>query len=118
MREIELYVTASGRCPALEFIEGLPENAADKVVKVMDAIRHMQRVPEQHFKKLSGTGGLWEVRAQYGGNTYRLLGFWSGRRLVVLVSGFVKKKEGVPAREIALAHQRRRDYLERKQRDG
>jgi phage-related protein len=118
MREIEFYVTAFGRCPVLEFLETLPPRAADKVATVMDAVREMEVVPAQYLKKLAGTGDLWEVRAQFGGNTYRLLGFWSGRRLVVLVSGFVKKTEEVPAREIALAQQRRRDYRERKRRDG
>lgn len=118
MREIEFYVSATGRCPALEFIEALPESAANKVAKVLETVRLMERIPEQYLKKLAGTGGLWEVRAQHGGNAYRLLGFWSGRRLVVLVSGFVKKTDQVPAREIAVAQQRRRDYLEREQNDG
>jgi phage-related protein len=118
MCEIELYQTQTGRCPVMEFLEQAPKAAADKVAKVLDAVRQMERVPEQYLKKLSGTRGLWEVRAQHGGNAYRLLGFWSGRRLVVLLSGFVKKTEEVPAREIALAQQRRRDYLERNQRDG
>lgn len=118
MREIEFYVTATGRCPVSEFIEELPEPAADKIKWVLDAVRRMERVPEQYLKKLAGTGGLWEVRAHHRGNAYRLLGFWSGRQLVVLVSGFAKKTEEVPAREIALAQQRRRDYLEREPNDG
>jgi phage-related protein len=118
MREIEFYRTASGRCPVQEFLEGLRDDAADKIGKVLDAVRHMDLVPLQYLKKLSGTDGLWEVRAQHRGNAYRLLAFWSGPRLVVLVSGFVKKTEDVPAREITLAQQRRRDYLERRQRDG
>lgn len=118
MREIELYSTLAGRCPVMEFLEQVPKAAADKIAKVLDAVRQMDRVPEQYLKKLSGTDGLWEVRAQHGGSAYRLLGFWSGRRLVVLVSGFVKKTEAVPAREITLAQRRRREYLGRSQRDG
>lgn len=118
MREIEFYRTASGRCPVQEFIHALPGDAADRVANALEATREMERVPERYLKKLSGTGGLWEVRARHGGNAYRLLGFFEGGRLVVLVSGFAKKTEEVPAREIALAQQRRRDYQERKLSDG
>ena len=118
MREIEFYVTASGRCPVMEFIESLPSRSAEKVGWVLDAIRGMQVVPAQYLKKLPGTDGLWEVRAQVGGNAYRLLGFFDGGRLIVLVSGFAKKTEEVPARELDTAQQRRQDYWERSLRNG
>ncbi len=74
----------------------------------------MERVPAQYFKKLRGTEDLWEVRAQHGGDAFRLLGFFDGPRLLVLVSGFAKKAEKVPRQELALAEERRRDYLSRK----
>jgi phage-related protein len=117
MREIRFYVTASGRRPALDFIKGLPEKQGHKVLKVLDAVRHTE-VPAQYLKKLKGTGDLWEVRAQFGGDAFRLLGFFETGRLVILVSGFVKKTEEVPAQEIDLAQKRRRDYWERNPRNG
>jgi phage-related protein len=80
-------------------------------------VEEMERVPAQCFKKLSGTEDLWEVRAQHGGDTFRLLGFFDGPQLVVMVSGFVKKTEKVPRQELALAEERRRDYLSRKGED-
>ena len=42
------------------------------------------------------------------------LGFWDAGRLVVLTNGFAKKSQKTPAREIELAEQRKRDYLNRK----
>lgn len=71
-------------------------------------------MPTRFLKKLAGTAGLWEVRVSYGGDAFRLLCFFDGADLVVLVSGFVKKTESIPSREIATAEQRRRDYLRRK----
>ena len=32
-------------------------------------------VPQEYFKKLQNTYGIWEVRAQHGNNAFRLLGF-------------------------------------------
>ena len=80
-------------------------------------VEEMERVPAQYFKKLAGTEDLWEVRVQLGGDTFRFLGFVDGPRLVVLVSGFSKKTEKVPRQDLALAEERRRDYLSRKSKN-
>ena len=72
------------------------------------------RFPQDAVKKLEGTDELWEVRAESGGDAFRLLGFWDAGWLVVLTNGFAKKTQKTPAREIELAEQRKRDYLNRK----
>ena len=61
-----------------------------------------------------GTDDLWEVRAEFGGDAYRLLGFWDAGRLIILTNGFAKKTQKTPTREIEIAEQRKRDYLNRK----
>jgi phage-related protein len=71
-------------------------------------------VPQQYFKKLVGTEDLWEIRSQMAGNSYRLLGFFDGATLLILTSAFAKKQQKTPSREIQLAHQRRTDYLQRR----
>jgi len=113
VREIRFYRTSSGRSPVEEFLDSLSGKQAQKVVWVLRLVEELERVPEQYLKKLTGTEGLWEVRAQHGGDTFRLLGFFDGPRLVVLVSGFAKKSEKTPRQEIALAEERRREYLSR-----
>jgi len=45
---------------------------------------------------------------------YRLLGFFDGPVLLILTSGFVKKQQKTPQKEIELAQRRRTEYLERK----
>ena len=74
----------------------------------------MDRVPEQYLKKLVGTDQIWETRIQIGGKSYRLLGFFDGPVLLILTSGFVKKQQRTPHKEIELAQRRRTEYLERK----
>lgn len=118
MREIEFCVSASGRCPVHEFLDGLPTKQARKIWTVLEMVGALDPVPAQYLKKLTGTDGLWEVRAQQGGRAFRLLCFFAGARLVVLVSGFVKKTEEVPLHEIRLAQQRRHDYWERNRTNG
>lgn len=113
MRDIRFYRTHGGRSPVEEFLDSLTGKQAQKVFWVLKLVEELDPVPAQYFKKLSGTQDLWEVRAQHGGETFRLLAFFDGPRLVVLVSGFSKKAEKIPRQEIALAEERRMDYLSR-----
>ena len=45
------------------------------------------------MKKLEGTDELWEVRAEFGGDAFRLLGFWDAGSLIILTNGFAKKTQ-------------------------
>jgi phage-related protein len=42
-----------------------------------------------------------------------MVGFWESGRLIILTNGFAKKTQKTPEREMALAEQRKRDYLNR-----
>ena len=117
MREIQFYRNASGDCPVEEFLDGLGPKQAQKVAWVLKLVKELPLVPKQYLKKLEGTDDLWEVRAEFGGDAFRLLGFWDAGSLIILTNGFAKKTQKTPNREIELATQRRRDYLNRKARD-
>ena len=114
MIEIQFYRTAAGACPGEEILDSLGTKQAQKVLWVLRAVRELPQVPKQYFKKLKGTAELWEVRAEFGGDAFRLLGFWDTGRLVILTNGFAKKTQKTPEREIALAEQRKRDHLSRR----
>ena len=118
MRKIIFYRTHAGRSPVQDFVDSLSSKQAQKVSWVLRVVRDLERVPAEYFKKLAGTDALWEVRVQHGGDALRFPGFFDGARLVVLVSGFAKTTDKVPAREIALAQDRRKDYFKRKPYDG
>ena len=113
MREVRFYRTKSGECPVEEFLDALSGKQAQKVVWVLRLIEDLDVVPSQYLKKLVDSGGIWEVRAQHGGDTFRLLGFPDGSHLV-LTNGFLKRTEKIPRQEIALAEWRRQDYLSRR----
>jgi phage-related protein len=98
----------------VEFLDSLSDQHAQKVVWVLRLVERLERVPEQYLKKLAGTAELWEIRVQAGGKNFRLLGFFDGSVLLILTSGFVKKQQKTPRKEIQLAQRRRDEYLQRK----
>jgi phage-related protein len=114
MRTIRFYRTDSGRCPVEEFLQSISPPHRKKVVWVLRLVEELDMVPQQYMKKLVGSNALWEIRSQIGGNSYRFLGFFDGATLLVLTSGFSKKQQKIPAQEIELAKQRRKDYLMRR----
>lgn len=116
MREIRFYRTPAGHCPVQEFLDSLPGKQAQKVVWVLRLLEELESIPAQYLKKLGGTEDLWEIRAQHGGDTFRMLGFFEPPEFLVLTNGFAKKSEKIPRREIDVAETRRRDHLRRRAR--
>jgi phage-related protein len=115
MRKLLFHRTGNGRSPVSEFIRSLSTEQKGKVTWVLRRVERDERVSSQYFKKLQGTDGLWEVRVEAGRDAFRLLGFFDGPVLVVLVSGFAKKTEQTPRSEIDTAHVRRQEYFRRKE---
>jgi len=77
-------------------------------------IREIDQVPSKYFKKLVKTTDIWEVRVDVGRNTFRLLGFFHGRELIMLTNSFQKKSQKIPLKEIKLAEKRKKEYLSRR----
>lgn len=113
MRKIIFYKTQNGICPVEEFLNSLAAKQAQKVTWVLNLVETLDIVPIQYFKKLEGTDDIWEVRVDFGGSTFRLLGFMDRGSLVILTNGFAKKTQKTPATEIRLAEQRKADHLNR-----
>ena len=111
MREIIFYKTQSGACPVEEFLDSFAAKQAQKVTWVLNLVETLDMVPIQYFKKLEGTADIWEVRVEFGGNAFRLLGFMDKGSLVILTNGFAKKTQKTPTTEISLAERRKADYL-------
>ena len=114
MRTIEFFKTSAGKSPVDEFLESLATKEAEKVFWVLRLVAELPLVPAEYFKKLKSTDGIWEVRAAHGNNEFRLLGFFDNGNLVILTNGFAKKSQKTPPEQIALAEQRKCEYLRRK----
>jgi len=74
----------------------------------------MEFIPREYFQKLVNTQDIWEVRVSIGNNIFRILGFIDDAQNIVLTNGFAKKSQKTPRKEIILAEQRKKGYLERK----
>ncbi len=79
-------------------------------------IQELDFVPTQYFKKLSATDEIWECRMVFGGNTYRMMGFFHGSNSLVLTHGFMKKTPKTPSEEIRKAEQFRAEHIRRHRR--
>jgi len=73
-------------------------------------IEDIDQVPETYLKHLTGTDGLYEVRAGLSSNVYRIFCFFSGEQLVVLMNAFQKKTRKTPKSEITKALKIKEEY--------
>jgi len=118
MRNTTFYTTVAGRCPVREHLDELPDKTVRKIAWVLRVVRDLERVPASYMKKLVNTDNIWEIRVDVGRNTFRLLGFFDGRELIVLTNSFQKKSQKTPRGEIRLAEERKADYLSRRKHHG
>lgn len=111
--KIEFYRTIEGKCPALLYLDSLDAKQAQKVAWTLRAVESLNIVPAIYLQKMAGTNGLWEVRATFGGNIFRLLGWRTPTGVLMLAHGFTKKTQQTPTREIEATQQRKKEYEKR-----
>lgn len=93
-----------------DFFKEQPRKVQDKIIKILDILENVERVPITYLKYIEGTNGLFEVRVQLGSNIFRIFCCFDGNKLVVLFTGFQKKTQKIPAKEIERAVKIMTDY--------
>jgi phage-related protein len=81
----------SGKSPVTAFLKTLSDKQFTKVAWVLKLVREVDNVPSNYFKKLVNSDGIWEIRVDFGSDTFRLLGFFVCQELIVLTNSFQKK---------------------------
>lgn len=84
---------------AIDFLEDIEIKAAQKLLY---NISKSQEINDPRiFKKLQNSN-IWEFRAEYSSNEYRLFAFWNQQQnaLVVCTHGITKKTQKTPKKEI------------------
>ena len=112
MREIVFYETDFGDKPVEDFLAALEPGARAKMVRALEILRTLPLVPSKFWRKMSGTDNLSEVRTEYAGNIYRILACTYKGNRVILLHGFQKKTQKTPGRELEIAEQRKKRYLQ------
>ncbi|MCH5214464.1 MAG: type II toxin-antitoxin system RelE/ParE family toxin [Muribaculaceae bacterium] len=97
-----------------DFFKEQTRKVQDKIIKVLDILENVERVPITYLKYIEGTNGLFEVRVQLGSNIFRIFCCFDGNRLVVLFSGFQKKTQKTPRKEIDRALKIMNEYYNEK----
>ena len=88
----------------------------DKIVKILDIIEQLERIPETYLKYIVETNGLYEIRVQLGRRIFRIFCFFDGDMVVILLTGFQKKTQKTPLREIQKALILKQKYYEQKEK--
>ena len=100
--------------PVQEYLDNLNPKQARKVAWVIGTIEDLsgqgERIPVEYFTKLPDTDDIWEVRATFGGNIFRILCFHDDGDIVLAAHGFTKKTQKAPAKEIRTAEARKKEY--------
>lgn len=101
-----------------DFFKEQTRKVQDKIIKVLDILEQVERVPSTYLKYIEGTNGLFEVRVQLGNNIFRIFCCFDGNKLVVLFSGFQKKTQKTPLVEIARAQRIMTEYYNDKNKNN
>ncbi len=77
-------------------------------------LRTLKIIPDKFLKKLSNTNGIWEIRVSAGNGIFRIFCFFDKGNIIILLSGFQKKTQKTPKREIKRAEKLKNEYYENK----
>lgn len=97
-----------------KFFAAQTQKVKDKIIKILDIVETIERIPTTYLKYMEGTDGLFEIRVQLASNIFRIFCFFDSNRLVVLLSGFQKKSQKTPKSEIKRAETLMKEYFEEK----
>ena len=91
-----------------DFIDTLSDAEARKVFYVIDMLKTQERVNAKFVKYLRDE--IFELRAEYFGNIFRVFFFFDDGNVVILFNGFQKKSQKTPQSEINKAIQLKKEY--------
>ncbi len=112
---IEYVELPNGRMPAREFVDSLDDKAAARIDAFIERLRiYANRMQGKFVKKL--TDEIFELRVKQFDRIFRILFFYQPGMLIVITSGFQKKTEQTPPREIARADQLRKLWIKYRNR--
>ena len=98
----------------LDFYAPLQIKVKMKIKYVLELIMQVEKVPVKFLSPMSGYEGLYEIRIEFESNIYRVFCCFDKGKLVVLFSGFQKKTQKTPKKEIEKAMRLKREYFESK----
>lgn len=96
-------ILPNGKRPVEDFFGELDDQTLAKVYKLIERLEIEGRLVFPHARKLEGYKGLWELRVQSQRGAVRVFYVYWEQNKVILVSGFIKKSQKTPQRELERA---------------
>jgi len=87
----------------------------EKIIWTIKLVETLRIVPEEYFKHIESTDGLYEIRVKQGSDIFRIFSFFDEGKLIVLANGFQKKTQRTPTQEIEKAEKIKAEYFAEKQ---
>jgi len=107
--KIHYYISPTGENSVKNFTNSLQKSQKAKIFRIFSYIEEygLQSVIP-HIKKLTGTP-LWEIRI-LGQDNIRVLYIGIAQDQILVLHGFIKKKQKTPLNEIGIALTRYKEY--------
>ncbi len=110
--QVIFYTDSNGASPVEEFLKQQSKKVRSKrldpkIVLLEENDPH--ELPGNFYKNLKGVKDLWEIRDRYQNEFYRILFFYSEKK-IVLVHAFKKKTDETPPAEIERAQRAMEDW--------
>ena len=86
----------------------------EKIVWTIKLVESIQYVPEEYFKYMEDTDGLFELRVKQGSDIFRIFSFFDEGELIILANGFQKKTQKTPKSQIKKAEKIKGEYFAEK----
>lgn len=93
-----------------DFFREQNDKVKEKIIWTLQLIQELERIPETYLKHLENTDGLYEIRVQMGSDIFRIFCFFDAGNWVVITSGFQKKSQKTPRKELLKALKIKQDY--------
>lgn len=112
MIDVEYYRKENGKCPFEEFVDALPERLQFKIMEGVEMLSKGGTAVRAPLSKPLG-GGLFELRVDFGSLASRSFFFFIAGGRAIITSGFIKKSQKTPRRELRMAKEYRKDWMRR-----
>ena len=98
----------------VDFYKSQELKVQEKIEYVLDLVRFEKQVPQKFFKNLENSDGIFEIRVITTFKSIRILCFFDKGELVVLTNCFLKKSQKTPRKEIKMAEELKKEYMNEK----
>ena len=95
-----------------DFMATLTDGVRKKIHYELDMLATEEHISKKFVKFIKD--GLYELRAEYEGNIYRIFFCFDDGKIVILFNGFQKKAQKTPPHEIEKAIKLKNEYYEQR----